>query len=224
MSIVTSTYHRHYTRMTFPTPSSVSHYEVLKRMMDVTGASFLLLVLSPLMALTALLIRLTDGGPALFCQTRVGKGGRRFKCFKFRSMIINAQALQNQLAGKSQHSDSRTFKIRKDPRITWVGRLIRKASIDELPQLWNVLIGDMSLVGPRPPLPAEVTQYSASDLRRLAVKPGLTCTWQVSGRANLPFEVQVQLDVEYIENRSLWLDVKLLVMTIPAVLFARGAY
>ena len=125
---------------------------------------------------------------------------------------------------QSDHEDSITFKMKRDPRITWIGRIIRKLSIDELPQLWCVLRGDMSLVGPRPPLPSEVEQYSLSDRRRLEVIPGLTCIWQVSGRGDIPFAEQVELDAQYIESQSLWLDILLLLKTVPAVLLGRGAY
>jgi lipopolysaccharide/colanic/teichoic acid biosynthesis glycosyltransferase len=160
----------------------------------------------------------------LFVQTRVGRGGREFRCFKFRSMVANAEALQRQLAAMNHHADERTFKIRRDPRITRIGEVLRKTSIDEMPQLFNVLRGDMSLVGPRPPLPREVAKYEPYEFRRLAVQPGLTCFWQVSGRGDIPFPRQVEMDISYIEQRSLLLDLKLLLLTIPAVVLGKGAY
>ena len=196
----------------------------LKRLVDIAGALVAMLLLSPVFLAVALCIKLTDRGPVIYVQTRVGKWGREFPFPKFRSMVVNADKLKDQLLGQSHHGASITFKMKKDPRVTWIGRIIRKLSIDELPQLWCVLNGDMSLVGPRPPVPREVALYTLSDRRRLDVKPGLTCIWQVSGRADIPFEKQVVLDVDYIESRSLWLDVKILLKTVPAVLFGRGAY
>lgn len=196
-----------------------------KRAMDVAGAALGLVMLAPILLAVALAVRLTSRGPALLRQTRVGRGGRRFTLYKFRSMYIDAEARRAALLRENQHgTDGITFKMRHDPRVTRIGRLLRRSSIDELPQLINVLNGTMSLVGPRPPLPAEVARYSAAERRRLESVPGLTCLWQVSGRADLPFPRQVALDVEYQERRSLWLDVVILLRTIPAVLCARGAY
>jgi lipopolysaccharide/colanic/teichoic acid biosynthesis glycosyltransferase len=195
-----------------------------KRLLDLTAAALLLVALLPLFVLTALLIKLTDFGPVLFWQKRVGRGGREFWMPKFRSMVPNAEKLKDLLNLNNDHGSSITFKMKRDPRITWIGRVIRKLSIDELPQLWNVLKGDMSLVGPRPPLPREVARYTRREFRRLEVTPGLTCIWQVSGRGDLPFDKQVELDLQYIDNRSLWLDLKLLVLTVPAVVLGRGAY
>lgn len=199
-------------------------YESIKRLLDVIGAVVGLIVLIPLFATIAALIKLTDWGPILFVQTRVGKDGQRFRFYKFRSMVPQAERIQGEIRGRSLHTDPRTFKIVDDPRITWIGRLLRRSSMDELPQLWNVLRGEMSLVGPRPPLPSEVDLYSEHDWRRLHVTPGLTCLWQIRGRGRLPFSEQLKLDVEYIERRSLWLDIKLLCLTVPAVLSGRGAY
>jgi lipopolysaccharide/colanic/teichoic acid biosynthesis glycosyltransferase len=139
-------------------------------------------------------------------------------------MVVDAETRKDMLAAMNHHSGDITFKVANDPRVTWVGRLLRKTSIDELPQLWNVLRGDMSMVGPRPPLPDEVLQYGALERRRLEVKPGLTCLWQIEGRSNLPFSHQVVLDIAYIKNRSLILDIEILMRTIPAVLSGRGAY
>ncbi len=190
-----------------------------KRGIDVIAGGGALILLSPLFAGVALAIKLTDGGPVLFWQTRVGKWGREFQFPKFRSMVVNAEALKDQLLDQSDHGDSITFKMKKDPRITWIGHIIRKFSIDELPQLWNVFIGEMALVGPRPPVPREVALYTLAD-----VKPGLTCIWQVSGRGDIPFAEQVALDRQYIESQSMLLDIKILLQTIPAVLTGRGAY
>lgn len=198
--------------------------KVLKRFIDILASGILLVCLSPLFLGVALCIKLTDSGPILFWQTRIGQWGREFPFPKFRSMVVNAEALKDDLLDESDHEDSITFKMKKDPRITWIGRIIRKLSIDELPQLWCVLKGDMSLVGPRPPVPREVAEYTLADRRRLDVIPGLTCIWQVSGRGDIPFDEQVELDVQYIESQNLWVDIKILLSTIPAVLFGRGAY
>ncbi|MDD3474138.1 MAG: sugar transferase [Syntrophaceae bacterium] len=195
----------------------------LKRLIDIFGSAFGLLALSPVFGITALLIKLEDGGPIFFSQQRVGKWGRRFNMYKFRSMVVNADKIKNELLEKNE-TGGVIFKMKKDPRITRVGRIIRKLSIDELPQLYNVLKGDMSLVGPRPSLPKEVDEYSLSDRRRLEVIPGLTCLWQVSGRSDINFEGQVRLDVQYLESQSLWGDIVLLLKTIPAVLLGKGAY
>jgi len=199
---------------------------VLKRGLDIAVALTMLVMAAPFLALVALAIWLTDRGPVLFWQTRVGQWGQEFRFPKFRSMVLNAEALKEKLQAEaaSHHADPRTFKMKKDPRVTWIGRIIRKTSIDELPQIWNVLKGEMSLVGPRPPIPQEVALYTLADRRRLDVRPGLTCIWQVSGRGDIPFPQQVALDVQYIESRSLWLDFKILLKTVPAVLFGKGAY
>jgi lipopolysaccharide/colanic/teichoic acid biosynthesis glycosyltransferase len=196
----------------------------LKRLIDVVASALLLLLLAPLFLVVALLIKLTDGGPVFFWQTRVGRWGREFPFPKFRSMVVNSEQVRQQLLAQSDLGDSLTFKMKRDPRITWIGRYIRKLSIDELPQLWCVLRGQMSLVGPRPPIPSEVARYALSDRRRLEVTPGLTCIWQVSGRSDIPFDEQVELDVQYIESQSPWLDIGLLLRTVPAVLLGRGAY
>ena len=196
----------------------------LKRMLDVLGASFGLILLGPLFLVVALTIKFTDFGPVLFWQKRVGRWGREFPFPKFRSMVVNAEALKDQLASQNDHSVGVTFKMKRDPRVTSVGRVIRKLSIDELPQLLCVLTGEMSLVGPRPPLPKEVARYTLGDRRRLEVKPGLTCIWQVSGRGDIPFDRQVELDVLYIESRDFLMDVSIVLKTIPAVLLGRGAY
>lgn len=197
---------------------------IIKRLIDVVVSSMALVCLAPLFLVVALCIKLTDGGPVIFMQRRVGRYGREFNFPKFRSMVTNAEKLKDTLLAQSQHQDARTFKMKRDPRVTLIGRFIRRLSIDELPQLWCVLIGDMTLVGPRPPVPREVALYSLADRRRLDVIPGLTCIWQVSGRGDIPFEQQVALDIQYVESQSIWLDIKLLFKTIPAVLLGKGAY
>ena len=197
---------------------------VTKRAVDLAGSGLALALLSPVFALIALLIKLEDGGPILFRQVRVGRHGREFWMLKFRSMRVDAEARLQDLLAKNKHQVGVTFKIKEDPRVTRVGRIIRRFSFDELPQFWNVFRGDMSLVGPRPPVPREVSLYSLADRRRLAVKPGITCIWQISGRAEIDFPAQVQLDVRYIESRSFWQDIKILCKTVPAVLSGKGAY
>jgi lipopolysaccharide/colanic/teichoic acid biosynthesis glycosyltransferase len=199
-------------------------YRIAKRAFDFAFAAALLLVSSPLLALIAVAIKLTDGGPVLYWQERVGMWGEVFAFPKFRSMIPKADQLVDTLMDHNHHGNSITFKIKRDPRVTWIGRLIRRYSLDEFPQLWCVLCGQMSLVGPRPALPREVDNYTQAHRRRLGVCPGLTCIWQVSGRGDVPFEKQVEMDVEYVESHSFWLDVKLVACTVPAVLSGRGAY
>lgn len=195
----------------------------VKRAVDVVIAAAALLVLFPLMLAAALAIKLDSPGPAVFTQTRIGKGGRRFQLYKFRSMYQNAEDVRASLLHLNE-AWGPIFKIRSDPRITRIGGILRHSSIDELPQLINVLKGEMSLVGPRPPLPEEVAQYGRRATGRLSVTPGLTCLWQVGGRSNIPFDQWVELDLEYIRNQSLWLDFKILVRTIPAVLSGKGAH
>jgi exopolysaccharide biosynthesis polyprenyl glycosylphosphotransferase len=204
--------------------SGKAWYELCKRIIDRVGAGLGMLLLSPFFALLALLIKWESPGPVLFSQTRIGLGGQPFRCWKLRSMYIDAEQRKQALLEENEMKGGTTFKMKRDPRVTRVGRFIRKASIDELPQLWNVFIGDMSLVGPRPPVPREVAQYTARERQRLFVKPGITCIWQVSGRSDIPFPEQVLLDIEYMQKRSLWTDIKLLLRTLPAVLLARGAY
>ena len=198
--------------------------QITKRLLDIFGSSVLLILLSPLFLLTALAIRFESKGKVFFSQTRAGQDNQPFTMWKFRSMFNDAEARLAKLKTENEMRGGVLFKMKQDPRITYVGKWIRKLSIDELPQLWNVLKGDMSLVGPRPALPTEVNQYQLSDRRRLIVKPGITCIWQVSGRSDIPFDKQVELDVDYIYQQSLTKDIQLLFKTIPAVLFARGAY
>jgi lipopolysaccharide/colanic/teichoic acid biosynthesis glycosyltransferase len=201
-------------------------YDRCKRLIDVAGSAFLLVVLLPFCAAVAALIKLSDGGPVLFWQTRVGRWGRAFAMPKFRSMVTDAEGRLPALLGQNDPGGAGVvrFKMQADPRVTWVGRALRRFSIDELPQLWSVLRGDMSLVGPRPPLPREVAHYTARDRLRLEAVPGLTCIWQVSGRSRIPFARQVEMDIEYLHKQSLWFDLKLILRTIPAVLFRDGAY
>lgn len=198
--------------------------EVLKRGFDILISFTLLLLLIPLFLLIALVVWIEDGGPVFFAQTRVGQFGHHFKMYKVRSMCRDAEQRLKELLARNQQSEGVTFKIKDDPRITRVGRWLRKLSFDELPQLYNVLIGDMSLVGPRPPVPREVAMYSPEHRRRLAIKPGITCFWQISGRSEIDFSGQVKLDVNYIESQSFWLDLKILVQTLPAVFSGKGAY
>lgn len=195
-----------------------------KRTLDILVALAALLSLSPLFVLVATLIKLESKGDVLFKQSRVGLNGLPFTMWKFRSMSVDAEAQRHDLDLQNEMSTGVIFKMKRDPRITRVGVLIRKTSIDELPQLVNVLKGEMSLVGPRPSLPSEVSEYSRADRRRLAVTPGITCIWQISGRSDIPFEQQVKLDVQYIEKQNLRFDLWVLLKTIPAVLKARGAY
>ena len=197
---------------------------VFKRLMDIVLSLFAVVAGSPVFLLTALLVKLTSPGPIIFSQVRVGKCGRHFKFYKFRSMYIDAEARKAELMKLNESGDGVIFKMKRDPRITPVGRFIRKFSIDELPQLFNVLLGDMSLVGPRPPLPSEVRTYSLEARKRLNITPGITCLWQVSGRSELPFSKQIALDKEYIASRSAWKDFLILLKTVPAILTGKGAW
>ncbi|HET7624826.1 MAG TPA: sugar transferase [Verrucomicrobiae bacterium] len=198
--------------------------DFMKRAVDVVLSAFFLTLCSPFFLIIAALVKIEDGGPVFFAQTRVGRFGREFKMYKIRSMCLDAEKRLGELLKQNQHKDGVTFKIKDDPRVTRVGKWLRKFSFDELPQLYNVLIGDMSLVGPRPPVPNEVSKYSLAHRRRLAIQPGITCIWQISGRAEIDFSGQVQLDVNYIESLGLWTDLKILARTVPAVLSGKGAY
>lgn len=195
----------------------------LKRALDVTIAGTALVLLAPLLGVIALAIRLDSPGPVLFRQRRVGRGEMTFDLLKFRSMHQDAERIVHELMAINEATGP-LFKSRRDPRVTRVGRVLRRWSLDELPQLWNVLRGEMSLVGPRPPLPREVAQYEPYHRRRLSVAPGLTGLWQVSGRSELSFDEMVEMDIYYIENWSLGLDLRILLRTIPAVFRGRGAY
>ena len=204
-------------------PQKPVAYALSKRIFDI---GFSLLILSfawPVMLLAALLVKMTSPGPVVFRQIRVGKGGRYFTCLKFRSMCNDAEYQKKQLMHLNE-ANGPVFKIKHDPRITPVGAFIRKFSIDELPQLFNVLKGEMSVVGPRPPIPVEVDQYTPHQRGRLAVKPGLTCLWQVSGRSNVSFERWVELDLEYIKTMSFFNDLLIVLKTVPAVLLGSGAH
>ena len=203
---------------------NVSTKRLLIRSFDVFVAVVALLILSPLLLIVVCCIFINSPGAIFYSQKRVGINGRIFKFWKFRSMVVNAEQQNDALISDRGIADSVRFKMKQDPRITRVGKFIRKYSIDELPQLWNVLKGDMSLVGPRPPVPKEVNIYSSSDRRRIRIIPGITCIWQVSGRSEIPFEEQVKLDEDYILSASFWTNIKLLLRTIPAVLFGKGAY
>jgi lipopolysaccharide/colanic/teichoic acid biosynthesis glycosyltransferase len=194
-----------------------------KRCLDLVIASLAILALSPLFLAAALAVKLSSAGPVFFFQTRVGFGGRHFRMIKFRSMFIDAEARRAALLADSERQGV-CFKMKNDPRVTPVGRFIRRFSIDELPQLFNVLLGDMSLVGPRPGLPQEVAAYPARAMQRLNAVPGITGLWQVSGRAEVPFEEMVEMDIRYIQGMSLATDLRILAATFGAVVSARGSY
>lgn len=188
-------------------------YRLMKRLVDIVFSVLGLLLISPVIIIISLLIKIDSKGPIVFSQTRVGKNGREFKMYKFRSMVVNAEELKEELEKQNEMSGP-MFKIKEDPRITRIGRILRKTSIDELPQLINVIKGDMSLVGPRPSLPNEVKQFDHWMLKRLEVRPGLTCYWQVMGRNDIDFEDWMRLDVKYVKNRSFFVDIKLILKTI----------
>ncbi len=194
-----------------------------KRVLDMLGALLALLVSSPVLLLLAAIIKLESRGPVFYRSTRIGRGGRPFTFYKLRSMVKDADRHQHKIAHMNE-ADGPVFKIERDPRITRIGRFLRSTSLDEVPQFFNVLIGDMSLVGPRPPIPKEVAQYEPWQLRRLDVRPGITCLWQISGRSRIGFQEWMRLDLEYIRHQSLGLDLKILLRTIPAVLSREGAY
>lgn len=199
-------------------------YRFMKRLMDIIGSSVGLILLAPLFLIMAILMKKEEPkGPIFFSQIRVGKNEKQFKMYKFRSMCVDAE---EKLADLLKHNevDGAMFKMKDDPRVTKIGKFIRKTSIDELPQLWNVLKGDMSLVGPRPPLLREVTEYTEYDKQRLFVKPGCTGLWQVSGRNEVGFDEMVKLDVQYIESLSIWNDTKIIFKTIGVMIKPNGAY
>jgi exopolysaccharide biosynthesis polyprenyl glycosylphosphotransferase len=208
--------------LTFSTTPLDAWGLALKRGMDVAGSTLFLVLFSWLYLLIAVLIKATSRGPAVFRQERVGLNGRRFAFYKFRSMVEDAEARRAEVEHLNE-MDGPVFKAKDDPRITPVGRWLRKLSLDELPQMWNVLVGDMSLVGPRPPVPSEVDRYEPWQRRRLSMRPGLTCLWQVSGRNDVDFQTWMEMDLKYIDEWSLGVDLAILLKTAPAVLFGRGA-
>lgn len=197
-------------------------YEVIKRIIDIVASFTGLILLSPLILIVSILIKLESKGEVIFKQKRVGLNGKEFYMYKFRSMVINAEELKEQLESQNEMSGP-MFKIKDDPRITKVGKFIRKTSIDELPQLINVIKGDMSLVGPRPSLPKEVKKFEQWMMERLEVKPGLTCIWQISGRNNIDFEDWMKLDIKYVRERSFKLDMKLILKTVLVLLGDKNA-
>jgi exopolysaccharide biosynthesis polyprenyl glycosylphosphotransferase len=205
-------------------PAVRSHSSlVLKRIIDIVGSLTGLILLLPVFALLSIAVKITSRGPIFFVQDRCGFGGRVFRFYKFRTMVADAEQRKAQLEHLNEMKGP-VFKIRRDPRVTRLGAVLRKTSVDELPQLWNVLKGNMSLVGPRPPLPEEVECYDGRQAQRLSVVPGITGLWQVSGRSSLPdFEMWLELDLQYARTWSLWLDIRILLKTPIAVLLARGA-
>ena len=198
-------------------------YHVVKRLFDIVASACGLILLSPLFLLLVIKIRSEDGGPAFYSQERIGKNEKPFKMWKFRSMIVDADKMLDKLEDQNE-IDGAMFKIKDDPRVTKIGHVIRKYSLDELPQLWNVLIGDMSLVGPRPPLPSEVAEYTDYDKQRLTVMPGCTGLWQVTKRNEADFDEMVWLDIVYINHSGAWEDLKLIVKTVLVMIHPNGAY
>lgn len=198
-------------------------YRFIKRSFDIIASFIGLIVLSPIFLLVAIAIKLDDGGPVFYNQERIGKNGKPFKMYKFRSMKVNADQELNNLIHKNE-IEGAMFKIKDDPRITRVGKFIRKSSIDEFPQLLNVLLGQMSIVGPRPPLPREVQMYSDYDWQRLYVRPGCTGLWQVTVRNSVGFHEMVNIDLEYIKKRGFWLDIKIMLKTIKVIFIPNSAY
>ena len=198
-------------------------YHTVKRGFDILASGVALVLLSPLFGVLTVKIKKEDGGPAFYSQTRIGKNGKPFKMWKFRSMIVNADKMVEQLEEQNE-IDGAMFKIKDDPRITKIGHTIRKYSLDELPQLWNVLIGDMSLVGPRPPLPSEVEEYTDYDKQRLLVMPGCTGLWQVTERNEADFDEMVWLDIVYINHSGILEDLKLIIKTVLVMIHPNGAY
>ena len=203
--------------------SNPMSYSVLKRVGDIAGSGLALVVLSPVMGAIALFVVLQDRGPVLYSQDRVGRDGKTFRFYKFRSMVRDADRRKKELA-RANEADGPIFKMKDDPRVTAVGRFLRRYSLDELPQFWNVLRGDMSLVGPRPHLPTEIANCADYPRERLSVPPGIVCLREVGGRSELTFRQWLESDLEYVRRRSIWLDLSILLRAIPAVLFARGAY
>jgi len=209
---------------TYDFPVNQSHvYAACKRAFDLVAGGFVLLLLIPVFPVIALMIKLDSKGPVLYKQERVGRGGRIFKFFKFRSMHHRADERLDELEALNEQGGP-IFKIRSDPRVTSVGRFLRRSSLDEIPQILNVIKGDMSIVGPRPPLPSEVAKYQPWHRRRLEVKPGITCLWQISGRSQIGFDEWMRLDMEYLKTRSFRTDLLIFLKTVPAVIARKGAY
>lgn len=204
--------------------SSLGSLLVLKRLLDIFVSGTALLLFSPVLALVALLVWIDDPGPIFYTQIRVGQDGRLFRFYKFRSMRVGADKMKDALIAQNESKDGVIFKMKNDPRITRVGKYLRRFSIDEAPQILNVLTGDLAIVGPRPPLPREVALYTLEERKRLHAKPGLTCFWQIQGRSDIPFKDQVRLDLQYIASQNVWTDLLIIVKTVPAVLFGKGAY
>lgn len=204
-------------------PNSRLCYRILKRTMDIVCSALALIVLSPVLLITAIAIKIEDGNPAIFTQDRNGLNGKVFRMYKFRSMCKNAPELHAALLEQNE-SDGPAFKMKEDPRITKVGRFIRRTSIDELPQLVNILKGDMSIVGPRPLPTYETEQCTEYQNQRLLVKPGLTCYWQCSGRSDIPFDEWMEMDIKYVQDASLWVDIKMIFRTVWVVIRGDGAY
>lgn len=198
-------------------------YPLLKRFGDCLVSSLVLGLGAPVFLVIAILVKVQDGGPVIYSHERVGRGGRRFQFFKFRSMVLDADRIKAELL-ESNESDGPIFKMKQDPRVTRVGRVLRRFSLDELPQFWNVLRGDMSLVGPRPHLQSEIDACPDYPMERLSVAPGLVCLREVGGRSDMTFAQWLETDLDYVRRRSLWLDLRILCRLIPAVLTARGAY
>ncbi len=198
-------------------------YHVVKRLFDIVASACGLILLSPLFLFLVIKIRSEDGGPAFYSQERIGKDEKPFKMWKFRSMVVDADKMLDKLEDQNE-IDGAMFKIKDDPRVTKIGHVIRKYSLDELPQLWNVLIGDMSLVGPRPPLPSEVEEYTDYDKQRLTVMPGCTGLWQVTKRNEADFDEMVWLDIVYINHSGVWEDLKLIIKTVLVMIHPNGAY
>ena len=204
--------------------SSLGSVLMVKRLLDIALSGLALLLGLPFLALVALLVYLDDPGPVFYTQTRVGQDGRLFPFYKFRSMRVGADKMKDQLIQQNESKDGVIFKMKNDPRITRVGKYLRRFSIDEAPQILNVFLGDLAIVGPRPPVPREVALYTLEDRKRLHVKPGLTCFWQIQGRSDIPFKEQVRLDLQYISSQGFWMDLWIIIKTVPAVLLGRGAY
>lgn len=204
--------------------AAIKTRRLTKRIFDLTVVLLLSPFWAPVFLTIALLVKLTSKGPIFYTSKRIGLNGVEFDFYKFRSMKMNADKLKDQLMEKNESKDGVIFKMKNDPRVTAIGRIIRKTSMDELPQLLNVLKGDMSLVGPRPPIANEVNQYKLHQYRRLQCAPGITCIWQISGRSTIPFEQQVQLDLQYMRESNFLTDLRILILTVPAVLKGEGAY